>query len=117
MSESDDTADAASASQTTDSFYDALANTERRLVLAYLATADEPVTLAALSESIAAHLEDDRPEGHVESSALRIELHHWHLPKLEHAGLIRYDAETRSVRAADHPLWSSVHELPGLDVF
>ena len=75
----------------------------RYRVLLELPNHDNPVQLPALADGIrsseipgegAATRHDDTAD----SDAVRIELHHTHLPKLAAAGWIEYDSENRTIR-------------------
>jgi hypothetical protein len=69
-----------------------LAVPERRAVLTVLSETEEPTTLDALAAEI-------RPldEGDTAPDLLPVALHHVHLPKLDEAGLVRYDHEDHVV--------------------
>lgn len=71
--------------QTTDDVLRALTDERRQIALEYLRESDGPVEL----EDIAARVADrvDRDE-----RVLRTDLHHVHLPVLDAAGLVEYDA-------------------------
>ena len=82
--------------------HDLLSHPLRHRVLLELPNHDNPVQLLALADGIrssempggAATRHDDTAD----SDAVRIELHHNHLPKLAAAGWIEYDSETRTIR-------------------
>ncbi|PSP87176.1 hypothetical protein BRC87_12180 [Halobacteriales archaeon QS_4_66_20] len=81
--------------------HDLLSHPLRHQVLLELPNHDNPVQLPALADSIrsseipgAATRHDDTAD----SDAVRIELHHIHLPKLAAAGWIEYDFENKTVR-------------------
>ena len=82
--------------------YDLLNHPLRRRVLLELPNHDNPVQLLALADGLsssempggAATRHDDTAD----STAVRIELHHSHLPKLAAAGWIGYDSENKIVR-------------------
>lgn len=106
--------------------FDVLADQRRRYVLSYLHDADDDVAeLAELVDAVRsreAEREDgqggggrsdgDRSDGDRSgdgrseadrSDAVKIELHHTHLPKLAASGVIDYDARTETVRYHGHP--------------
>jgi len=72
-----------------DAALDALADRRRRYVLEHVARVDELIDLADLADRIA-QSDDDRDD-------VAIDLHHRHLPKLDDAGFLAYDAEGRRV--------------------
>jgi len=72
-----------------DATLDALADRRRRSALEHAARADEPIGLDALTDRVA-ESDDDRDD-------LAIDLHHRHLPKLDDAGFLGYDADERRV--------------------
>jgi len=81
--------------------HDLLSHPLRHQVLLELPNHDNPVQLLALADGIssseipgAATRHDDTAD----SDAVRIELHHSHLPKLAAAGWIEYDSENRTIR-------------------
>jgi hypothetical protein len=73
--------------------FDVLSSHERRLVCNHVADREKEAfsldTLATVLEA--------------ETDQARIELHHRHLPKLERAGLIEYDARSNTVRYHGQP--------------
>ena len=75
--------------------YRLLASDERRAVIAVLADEEEPVDLSDLAAAVAARA--DGVSGEREAKAT---LHHCHLPKLEAAAVVDYDADTRRVEAS-----------------
>lgn len=88
-----------------------LANERRRYVLSYLHDADDDVAeLAELVDEVRTR-EAEREGGpngdggretH-RSDAVKIELHHTHLPKLAASGVLDYDARTETVRYRGRP--------------
>lgn len=75
----------------TSTAFELASSARRQLVAAVLSERVEPLTLDELVAEIA------RSEGAAspgEGDAIRLELHHCHLPKLADAGLVRYDRET-----------------------
>jgi len=73
-----------------DAALEALADSRRRSVVASLDGADGTIPLDVLTARVAAGSDDDR-------DGIAIDLHHRHLPKLDDAGLVAYDAEERRV--------------------
>ena len=72
-----------------DVLFESIADRDRRRLLLALAES-EPEDEIDVDEFVAVHA--DRSE------SLGIELHHVHLPKLEHADLVDWDRETRTIR-------------------
>lgn len=95
-----------------------LAHRRRRIALSVLVAWEGPMTRADLAREIATVEGDDgADDGAVED--LRVSLHHGHLPKLDRAGLVAYDADDGTVSYEGHPAlpdeWLDVHgdETPG----
>ena len=83
--------------------YDLLNHPLRRRVLLELSNHDNPVRLSVLADGIRSSKipgvrGKTRHDDTAVSDAMRIELHHKHLPKLAAAGWIEYDSETRTIR-------------------
>ena len=82
--------------------YDLLSHPLRLRVLLELTNHDNPVRLPVLADGIrsseipggGATRHDDTAD----SDAVRIELHHIHLPKLAAAGWIEYDSKNKTIR-------------------
>jgi|GEM_PF-539049 len=72
-----------------DAALDALADRRRRSVVERVARVDEPIELDDLADRVA-DSDDDRDD-------VAIDLHHRHLPKLDDAGFLTYDAEDRRI--------------------
>lgn len=82
-------------------FVDLLSNRCRRDVLSYLQrTDDDVVELAELVERVQRRDVDRATD---EDDAIRIALHHVHLPELADGGLIDYETERKTVRYDRHP--------------
>lgn len=83
---------------TLDATLTAVADWRRRAVLTLLRTESTPVELFDLAarvvefETVRSSASGDDPGSHVATS-----LHHTHLPTLDRAGLLRYDAADRQV--------------------
>lgn len=91
-----------------DAVFELLAARRRRYLLYYLEDEDaEPVVeLDDLADRISAWEEEWTDEDAVETDspdAIRDDLHHVHLPRLADAGLVEYDARTRTVRNRETP--------------
>jgi len=87
---------------------DALAHGRRRTVCETLAGADQKfLPLDELSERVVAR-HHDGADGSVDPQAVRVELHHVHLPKLDEAGLLEYDHEINTVYYEPHPVVESI---------
>lgn len=76
--------------------FDILSSPRRRYVLFYLKNRQQPVELTELAEELAAW-ENDITVDELSSQARKrvyVSLYQTHVPKLEEAGLIEYDADT-----------------------
>lgn len=91
-----------------DAVLEAVANGRRRSVLAALRSVGGPLQRDALAHAIADGEDGSRPSPETVDD-LRVQLHHVHLPKLEAAGLVEYDAAEGTVTYEGHS------ELPPLD--
>lgn len=80
-----------------DILYESIADRDRRRLLLALAESD-PGDGIDVDEFVAEH--GDRP------NSLGIELHHVHLPKLEHADIVDWNRETGTIRTG-----ARFHEL------
>lgn len=76
----------------------ALADAERRHLLAKLGQIDTPERLSSLTRWLAA--DADRTED-VDVSRLYVRLHHIHVPKLADVGIVSYDDETDAVELTE----------------
>ena len=86
-----------------DDAFDVLSNARRRRVLIHLFDTDEPATLGGLSRSIVAW-ENDISERDVTSQQRKrvyTALRQNHLPKMNRAGVIDYDADRGSIELTD----------------
>ncbi|WP_435346376.1 DUF7344 domain-containing protein [Haloarchaeobius sp. HRN-SO-5] len=81
-----------------------LADQRRRAVIRTVVDRADPVTLDSLAETLA----EEEPALVSDEDALRIDLHHTHLPRLDGAEWLQYDPETRRVEPA-----SDVESLAG----
>ena len=82
--------------------YDLLNHPLRRRVLLELPNHDSPVRLPVLADGVRSSEipggGETRHDDTADSDAVRVELHHNHLPKLAAAGWIEYDSENRTIR-------------------
>lgn len=93
-----------------DTAMDLLSDRRRRSVLEYLAETGGSASLTELAVEIAAQEAGAEPNaisdhGDVSSRdrrAVRISLHHTHVPKLANADVIDYESETEMVTLTDH---------------
>jgi len=86
-----------------DEVFDAVKNLRRRYVIYYLQRYGGPVELGELAEQVAAW-ENDTTVGDVspsERKSVYSALHQTHLPKLQAAGVVRYDADRSLVTTTD----------------
>ncbi|MFW6320318.1 MAG: DUF7344 domain-containing protein [Halohasta sp.] len=82
--------------------FDLLSNSRRRFVLHYLKQSDGPVRLSELAAQIAA-IENEVPVEELTSQQRKrtyVSLYQTHIPKLQDADAVTYDAETGLVRLA-----------------
>jgi len=85
-----------------DQVFDLLSNSRRRFVLHYLKQADGPVRLSELAAEIAA-IENEVSVDELTSQQRKrtyVSLYQTHIPKLQDAGAVTYDAETGMVELA-----------------
>ena len=88
-----------------DAAIDALADHRRRAVLRHAAGNDGAIDLDTLATRIAA-------ESGVDRDAAALELHHCHLPKLDDAGFLAYDADDHRVDGVDaFPVDATLRDL------
>ena len=81
--------------------YDLLSHPLRHRVLLELPSHNDPVRLPVLADGVrGSELSGGgtRHDDTADSDAVRIELHHSHLPKLAAADWIEYDSENRTIR-------------------
>ena len=91
-----------------DALFEALADAQRRRILAYLESTDDDV--AAYSDLIE-HVADVQAGESTDDQRVAVNLHHHHLPKLADAGLLEYDARSETVRYRGDPAVSEWLEL------
>ena len=84
-----------------DTAFEVLSNSRRRLVLSMVREHDEPVELSTLSATVGAREAGISPEAvdAAERKRVYVSLYQSHIPKLESAGFIEYDPESRTVEA------------------
>lgn len=92
-----------------DELFRALADDRRRLVLRHLATApDDVAAVDELVDEVAT-----RADPPVDRERVAVALHHGALPHLDGAGLIEYDARSRTVRYRETPQVERALDLVG----
>jgi hypothetical protein len=79
--------------------YDLLSNPRRRYVLYYLGRQDGPVSIGTLADRVAAWENDTSVEevGSQERKRVYVSLYQTHVPKLEEAGLVRYEQDDGTI--------------------
>ena len=76
-----------------------LAHPRRRAVVVFVDEVDDDtIPVNELSKRIAASTECG-----VDKTTLRVSLHHVHLPKLEDAGVLEYDAKSETIGCREPP--------------
>ncbi|WP_222918533.1 hypothetical protein [Natrinema sp. SYSU A 869] len=92
-----------------DTAMELLADQRRRSVLNYLEKTDGTAALTELAVEIAAQEAGTEPNAISDHNisprdrrAVRISLHHTHIPKLANADVIDYDTETETITLTDH---------------
>jgi hypothetical protein len=83
--------------------FDALADAQRRAIVTAIAEREEPMSRSSLEERVAetvyeARLDDLADD---ERRRFRLRMHHLHLPKLDAAGVLRYDPVAQIVEPSD----------------
>jgi len=94
-----------------DVVFDLLSSSRRRFVLQYLSQADGPVQFSELANELAAWENDTDVEDITERQRKRVyvSLYQTHIPKLEEAGVVDYDADSGEVRLTSQVGRLSVH--------
>lgn len=77
--------------------YRVLADEQRRCVLDVVTQQETPDTLGELADAVHERLEDTDAT----SEEIVIALHHAHLPLMDDAGVLDYDASHRQIEASD----------------
>ena len=90
---------------TQDEIFELLSSSRRRFILYYLNREQRPVELGELASEIAAWENDTTVEQLTRQQRKRVyvSLYQTHIPKMEDAGLITYDAETGVLELARQP--------------
>ncbi|WP_227378574.1 DUF7344 domain-containing protein [Haladaptatus halobius] len=88
-----------------DTIFDILSHSHRRYVLSYLSqTEDDLATVADLVAFVSNHeSEDETSVQRTQDDAVRVAMHHNHLPKLDDAGVIEFDTQSETIRYWAHP--------------
>jgi len=91
-----------------DTVFDLLSNSRRRFVLHYLERADGPVRLSTLAAEIAATENEVTVDELTSQQRKRtyVSLYQTHIPKLQDAGAVSYNAETGTVDWLPEPVRS-----------
>jgi hypothetical protein len=86
-----------------DAVYEILANRRRRYVISYLQRRDETVTLGTLAEEVAAWETETAPNlvGAKDRKLRYTALQQRHLPRMDDAGLVTFDARAGTVTPTD----------------
>lgn len=79
--------------------YRLFANRRRRLLLDVLTTVGTPCTLSEVAAGIAARERGEPERPNTDRADVEIALHHVHLPLIDDAGLIDYDADEHRIEA------------------
>lgn len=93
-----------------DRVFEVLADRRRRLVLSYLVAEDaDAATVGELLDYVVARSGDTSTDR--DADTVRTQLHHNHLPKLDAAGVIDYDAGNGTVRYREKPFLEEYLDL------
>ncbi|SFR47099.1 hypothetical protein SAMN04488124_1689 [Halogeometricum limi] len=88
-----------------DAVYGLLGHRIRRAIVVTARAQDVPTPLSemtsAVANAIAEQTQTATPDGPMRLSRLEVQLHHTHLPKLEMAGVLTYDADAQLVTEFD----------------
>ncbi|QLH83454.1 DUF7344 domain-containing protein [Halosimplex pelagicum] len=99
-----------------DLVYSALAVADRRFVLAMLADREGPVHLSSVADALAARKHDGTGSAESTVRSTTTALYHVHAPKLDDAGLARFDREAEEVElAVDAERVRDIVDLPSID--
>lgn len=101
--ERDDSSDGATGEFSREVVFEMLSNQRRRYVIHYLLDADEEAELRELARAVAAWENDKRPDAVTSQERRRAynALQQAHLPKMDDAGLIRFDSSRGTVSASE----------------
>ena len=94
-----------------DELLSTLAKGDRRRLVGYLNTVSNPVSVSNIARTLT---ESDSANDETGTPVFEIELRQIHLPKLEHAGLLRHDTETDRVERIDDT--ATYHLLDRLEI-
>jgi hypothetical protein len=97
----------------TDAAFEVLGHTHRRVLLEILAGRSPPQRTGVLARELTAQIGGWKGSPEVRDAQLAV--HHIHLPKLDDADLIRYDAESRTVVAVDRDRIRRVFDATDID--
>lgn len=88
-----------------DTIFDILSHSHRRQILSYLSrNEDDLATVTDLVTFVSTHeLEAEERVEDTHNDAVRVALHHNHLPKLADTGVIEYDTQNGTIRYCGHP--------------
>ncbi|WP_135854769.1 DUF7344 domain-containing protein [Halorussus salinus] len=83
--------------------FDLLSNPRRRYVLYYLVNRSDPVEIETLASELATWEAGDTATSVTDETvrSIQIALHHVHVPKLEDAGVVAVNSESRTVELRD----------------
>jgi hypothetical protein len=86
-----------------DTLFSLLSNPRRRFVLQYLNRTNDAVTLQDLATEVAAWENETDPENLTDKQQKRlyVSLYQTHIPKLEDAGIIKYDSDSGEITLTD----------------
>lgn len=94
-----------------DALFDVLSDPRRRVALQHLRRVDEPVSVSELTTELTAwearQPVADRSGG--DADDIEAALVHVHLPKMDEAGVVDYDAARRTVAPTDHAAEVQAH--------
>lgn len=87
--------------ESADEVYNVMSSEHRRHALAVIASEPAAMNVSRLVEQLADRLKPEHTKAASDEALrrLRVSLHHRHLPKMVSAGLVEYDAESRTVKA------------------
>jgi hypothetical protein len=88
----------------TDAVFETLSSQRRRYTLHYLKQCDEPVTIRALSEQLAAWENGTEVSAVTPKQRKRVytALHQTHLPKMDSLGVVTYDRDRGAIELRNH---------------
>lgn len=87
--------------QSLDTIFELVRNPRRRHAISVLSERESPLPLSELAAAVARRLDDsDRDAPPATPDEVAGSLHHVHLPKMDGANVVAYDAETSEVSLA-----------------